>query len=409
MIQIAVLGYGNIGNGVTRVIDINHDVIMKKTGLDLGVKCVLDLREFPGDPYENKVVHDIDEIVNDPEIQVVCETMGGKEPAFTFSKKCLEAGKSVCTSNKELVAAHGPELLELAAKNNCNYLFEASVGGGIPLIRTINNALTAEKIEGIQGILNGTTNYMLTKMEKDGADYDEILAKAQELGYAERNPEADVCGHDAGRKIAILTSLALGKTINYDNSVFTEGITKITATDFLYVKGMGRTVKLLGNAAIDKDTNKVYSFVAPFVLKPENPLSMVNDVFNGVLIRSNMLGETMYYGKGAGKLATASAVVGDVVDCLLSKGVNRHVEWVSEECATTDHRSYVQSFLVRVPSGEKAVAYELFDNEITQVKPVEENEDTKKEFAFVTKAMSEKEFDDIVTGLTVINRLRVEV
>ncbi len=210
MIQVAVMGYGTVGSGVVEVIEKNKEEINKKSGEEINIKYILDLRDFPGDPYADKVVHDVDLILNDPEIMIICETMGGLKPAYDFTKRALQAGKSVCTSNKELVAVHGPELIRIAHENKCNYLFEASVGGGIPIIRPLNYSLTAEKIDGITGILNGTTNYILSRMEKEGADFEEVLKEAQEKGYAERNPEADVEGYDACRKIAILTSLASG-------------------------------------------------------------------------------------------------------------------------------------------------------------------------------------------------------
>lgn len=245
MINVAVLGYGTVGSGVVEVIETNKEVIDKRAGEELHVKYILDLRDFPGDPYEDRVVHDYSIILNDPEVSIICETMGGNEPAFTFSMQALKAGKSVCTSNKELVANHGAELIRTARENCCNYLFEASVGGGIPIIRPLNVALTAERIELINGILNGTTNYILTKMAEEGSDFDACLKEAQEKGYAERNPEADVEGYDACRKIAILSSLMTGKTVRYED-IYTEGITKITKEDFLYAKKMNKFIKLLG-------------------------------------------------------------------------------------------------------------------------------------------------------------------
>ncbi len=238
MIQVAVMGYGTVGSGVVEVIEKNKAEINKKSGEDIHIKYILDLRDFPGDPYADKVVHDVEQILTDPEVKIICETMGGIKPAYDFTKRALLAGKSVCTSNKELVATHGPELIKIAHENKCNYLFEASVGGGIPIIRPLNYSLTAEKIDAITGILNGTTNYILTKMEKEGADFDDVLKEAQEKGYAERNPEADVEGYDACRKIAILSSLMCGKNVKYED-IYTEGITQITATDFVYARKMG--------------------------------------------------------------------------------------------------------------------------------------------------------------------------
>ena len=252
MIQVAILGYGTVGSGVVEVIETNKEDINKKAGEKLNVKYILDLRDFPGDPYENKVVHDYNIILNDPEVMIICETMGGIKPAYDFTKQALLAGKSVCTSNKELVANHGPELIRIARENHCNYLFEASVGGGIPIIRPLNYSLTAEKIDGITGILNGTTNYILTKMDKEGADFADVLKEAQEKGYAERNPEADVEGYDACRKIAILSSLMCGKNVKYED-IYTEGITKISSADFKYAKQMNKSVKLLAMSRETED------------------------------------------------------------------------------------------------------------------------------------------------------------
>ena len=252
MVKIAVLGYGTVGSGVVEVIERNRMLIEKRVGKRLEVKYVLDIRDFPGDPYEDRIVHDAERILKDPEVKIICETMGGIEPAYTYSKRALEAGKSVCTSNKELVAAHGAELIALSEKHGCNYLFEASVGGGIPIIRPLNCALTAERVVEITGILNGTTNYILTRMEKDGADFGTVLKEAQQKGYAERNPEADVEGYDACRKIAILTSLIAGRTVDF-GEIHTEGITGITPEDFQYARAMGRTIKLLAVSREEED------------------------------------------------------------------------------------------------------------------------------------------------------------
>lgn len=328
MINVAVLGYGNIGSGVVQVIKTNQALVDKKTDNQIRVKYVLDLRDFPGDPNENILVHDVNIILDDPEVDIICETMGGVEPAYTFSKKALLAGKSVCTSNKELVAAHGPELIQIAAQKNVNYMFEASVGGGIPIIRPLNNSLTPEKIESITGIVNGTTNYMLTKMAKEGASYEDVLKEAQEKGYAEKNPAADVEGYDACRKIAILSSLMTGKTVCYED-IYTEGITKITAEDFKYAKALGMSIKLF---AMSKDVDgAVLAMVAPFMIHDTHPLYAVNDVFNAILVHGNTLDDAMFYGRGAGKLPTASAVVSDVMEC--ARNLDRHlpVYWSEEK------------------------------------------------------------------------------
>lgn len=357
MIKIAVLGYGTVGSGVVEVIEKNKEMINKRAAEELEIKYILDLRDFPNDPYENKVVHDVNVIMEDEEVKIVCETMGGVGAAYQFTRMALERGKSVCTSNKELVAKHGPELLEIAHAHDCNYLFEASVGGGIPIIRPLNYSLTAEKIEAITGILNGTTNYILTKMEKEGADFEEVLKKAQEKGYAERNPEADIEGYDACRKIAILSSLMLGKTVPADK-IHTEGITKVTAADFVYAKAAGRSIKLLGMSKCQGE--ETFAMVAPFMISEENPLYMVNGVFNAVCVRGNMLGDSMYYGKGAGKLPTASAVVSDVVDCARHQGKIIMCLWDREEAALSDTGETQRRFFLRVKADALEAVKEAF-------------------------------------------------
>lgn len=326
--KIAVMGYGTIGSGVVEVLQINKEKIAKRAGEAVEVKYILDLREFPGDPMEDKIVHDYQTIVDDPEIGIVVETMGGVEPAFTFVKAMLEAGKQVATSNKNLVAAKGAELIKIARENNVNFQFEASVGGGIPIIRPLNKCLTADEIEEITGILNGTTNYMLTKMANEGADFDEVLKDAQEKGYAEKDPTADIEGHDPCRKIAILTSLVCGQQVDFED-IHCEGITKISAIDFKYAKSMGRSIKLLASS---KKVGESFScMVAPFMLSQEHPLCGVNDVFNGIFVHGNVLGDAMFYGSGAGKLPTASAVVADVVDMVKHQNTNIYIDWKSEK------------------------------------------------------------------------------
>ena len=297
MIKIAVMGYGTIGSGVVKVIETNQESIRRKVGDGIEVKYVLDLREFEGDPIQKKIVHDYKTIAEDEEIRIVVETMGGVEPANTFVKAMLLAGKSVTTSNKALVAAHGAELIAIAEEKNVNFMFEASVGGGIPIIRALNSCLTADKIEEISGIVNGTTNYMMTRMEEDGCEFDDVLKEAQEKGYAEKDPTADIEGYDAGRKIAILTSLVAGQQVDFED-VHTEGIRKITAADIRYAKKMNRRIKLLATSRLTGGTYHV--MVAPFLLPEEHPLYTVNGVFNAVFVHGNMLGDAMFYGSGAG-------------------------------------------------------------------------------------------------------------
>ncbi len=399
MIQVAVMGYGTVGSGVVEVIEKNKEEINKKSGEDINIKYILDLRDFPGDPYADKVVHDVEMILNDPEIKIICETMGGLKPAYDFTKRALKSGISVCTSNKELVAAHGPELIQIAHENKCNYLFEASVGGGIPIIRPLNYSLTAEKIDGITGILNGTTNYILSKMEKEGADFEDVLKEAQDKGYAERNPEADVEGYDACRKIAILSSLMCGKNVKYED-IYTEGITKITATDFVYAHAMGKTIKLLAQS---KEVDGCfYAMVAPFMISKSHPLYMVNDVFNAVCVHGNMLGDSMYYGRGAGKLPTASAVVSDVVDCARHIGKVIMCFWDAQDVALTGIGEASRRFFVRVAQDKESQALQVF----ASVSVIEA--DVEGEFAFVTEQMTEKDFNQKAEEVGIISRIRIE-
>lgn len=398
MINIAVLGYGTVGSGVVNVIETNHSKVNQKSTDEINVKYILDLREFPGDPYESKVVHDFNTILEDGDIKIICETMGGTKPAYDFTKSALLKGISVCTSNKELVAQHGPELIKIAKENNCNYMFEASVGGGIPIIRPLNSSLTSEDVDAITGILNGTTNYILTKMENEGAAFEDVLKKAQELGYAEKNPEADVEGYDAGRKIAILTSLMAGKNMKFEN-VYTEGITKITSKDFDYAKAMNRTIKLFGLSR--KENDEYYAMVSPFMVSKDHPMAMVNDVFNAIFVHGNTLGDTMYYGRGAGSLPTASAVVSDVIECARNIGNNVPVFWDAEDVKIKGVDDITHKFFVRVSSDKKDAALKVFGNVETVDNVVD------GEFAFVTELMSEKNFKKSADEVSIISRIRL--
>ncbi|MDD6845357.1 MAG: homoserine dehydrogenase [Clostridia bacterium] len=403
MAKIAVLGYGTVGSGVVEVLSTNSSSIATRAGQPIEVKSVLDIRDFPGDPIQEKIVHDIDDIVNDPEIDVVVEVMGGVEPAFTFVKKALDAGKSVCTSNKALVAAHGPELLEMAKERKLNFMFEASVGGGIPIIRPLNQSLTADEITKITGILNGTTNYILTKMSKEGSSYEETLKEAQELGYAERNPEADVEGYDACRKIAILTSLAYGSTVNFEE-VTTEGISKISTADFKYAEKLGCVVKLLATSY--RKDGKVYVITAPFMIDSTHPLYNVNDVLNGIYVNGNVLGNVMFFGAGAGKLPTASAVVADVVDCVKHKGTNVMTVWAKTKLELGKTDDEVREFFVRIKGDASrdadAVKAAFGDVSVITVDGIE------GEFGFVTGEMTEKTFNEAAKKFSVINRIRID-
>lgn len=345
MINIAVLGYGTVGSGVVEVINTNYDIIAKKAGEEVNVKYVLDLRDFPGDEIQSKITHNFEDIINDDEIKIVVEVMGGTNPSYDFVKQSLLKGKSVATSNKELVAKHGEELLQIARDKNVNFFFEASVGGGIPIIRPLIECLTADKIVEITGILNGTTNYILSEMTSKGKAFEDVLKVAQDLGYAEKNPSADVDGHDACRKIAILSSLAWGKTVNYEE-VYTEGITNITDTDIEYAKKLSSVIKLVGTSKLTE--KGISAMVAPYMLSENHPLSTVNGVFNAIFVKGNVLGDTMYYGSGAGKLTTASAVVSDVVSAVKHIGENVRIDWAAEKQNVLDVKDVIVKALIRV-------------------------------------------------------------
>ena len=325
MAEIAVMGHGVVGSGVMEVLISHKDSIAKRAKEEVHVKHILDLREFPGLPYSGIFTKDFNRIVNDPQVKIVVEVMGGLEPAYTYVKACLENGKSVVTSNKELVAQKGAELLALAQKNNLNFLFEASVGGGIPIIRPISQCLAANEMTEIAGILNGTTNFILTKMIREGMAFDDALKLAQQLGYAERDPSADVEGADACRKICILASLAYGTHV-YPREVHTEGITKITLEDVAYAEAWGGVIKLIGQVKM-LESGKIHIGVCPMFVSRDSQLAGVDDVFNGILVRGDATGDVVFYGKGAGKLPTASAVVADVIDCVKHFAKRKYLYW----------------------------------------------------------------------------------
>ncbi len=384
--EIAVMGYGTIGSGVVEVLQTNREVITQRVGEPLEVKYVLDLREFPGDPVEKLLIHDFETILKDAEVGIVVETMGGLEPAHTFVRQCLEAGKSVVTSNKALVASFGVELMELARDRQCNFLFEASCGGGIPIIRPLNTSLAGDVIDEVTGILNGTTNYMMTKMSEEGAEFDRVLQDAQEKGYAEADPTADIEGYDSCRKIAILSTLAYGKFVDFEE-VYTEGITKITAADMEYAKSLGMTIKLLGTSHRDKE--QVYAMVAPFMVSPDSPLYSVSDVFNAIFVHGNMLGDAMFFGSGAGKRPTASAVVGDVIDAARHKGVTIWSNWSSEKQELVPIDDVKGRFFVRI-SGNANEA-DALQQEFGSCKMLC-LEQYPEEFALLTSEMTEAEY-----------------
>ncbi len=398
MIKIAILGYGTIGSGVVEVLHTNSESIAKRAGDEIQVKYILDLRDFPGDPMEDKVIHDYDVIAKDPEIQVVVEAMGGVEPAYTFVKRALLAGKNVTTSNKALVAKHGAELIAIAKEQSINFLFEASVGGGIPIIRPLNSSLTADEIEEITGILNGTTNYMLSKMTFEGLEFDDVLKDAQSRGYAEADPTADVEGYDACRKIAILTSLVCGQQVDFED-IYTEGITKITADDIKYAKAMGKVIKLL---ATSRKTQQGYcAMVAPFMLSQQHPLYSVNDVFNAIFVHGNVLGDAMFYGSGAGKLPTASAGGADIVDIAKHLHKNILISWSSGKMDLVNKGKAESRFFVRIRESQEQAEAVFGKVEFVEVPGID------GETGFVTEVLTEDQFEQRAAKLEVIQRIRV--
>lgn len=404
MVNVAVLGYGTVGSGVVEVLGRNAKVLEKNAGEEINLKYVLDLKEFPGTPIEKKVVHDFNIILNDDEVSVIVEVMGGVNPAYSFVKSALLKGKSVCTSNKELVAKHGAELLGIAAQKNVNFFFEASVAGGIPIIRPLEQCITADEILEVSGILNGTTNFMLTKMEKEGASYDGVLKEAQKLGYAERNPEADVEGFDAGRKIAILSSIVCRKQVDFEN-VYTEGITGVTAEDFAYAAKLGVTIKLVAKSCVTADG--MYVMVTPRMLRYGKPLASVHDVVNAVCVKGNMLGDVMFYGAGAGKLPTASAVVSDIVDAVRHAGEYTDNGWSQEKQELISIDEVENCFYVRMEgkASEKEEELKTLFGGVTLCENVIDGE-----FAFVTGSVKEAEFAKAICSLKgVKNRIRIEL
>ena len=391
------MGYGTVGAGVFKVLNMNRELIRERVGEEIRVKYVLDLREFPGDPVTDVLTHDFNDILNDPEVRIVVETMGGLRPSYDFTKRALLAGKAVCTSNKELVAEHGVELRQIAKEKNVNYLFEASCGGGIPIIHVLDSALTADEIDSVHGILNGTTNYILTQMMDEGKEFADALKEAQALGYAERNPEADIEGWDACRKIAILSSLAYGKHISYKN-VYTEGITAVDAADMAYAKALNMKIRLL--AASGHSEEGVWAMVSPMLVNKQNMLYHVDGVLNAILVHGNAVGDTLFYGSGAGSLPTASAVAGDVISAARHLSRTMASDWKAEEMELMPLDDVRHAFFVRF-TGTEEEAKAAFG----EVKPVHLPE-LPGEFGFVTDVMTEKEFREVSSG-NVLKRIRI--
>lgn len=402
--KIAVLGYGTVGSGVVEVLEKNQQMISERAGQEIKIKYVLDLRDFPGQEIQKKIVHDYDIILKDEEIEMVVEVMGGVEPANTFVKNALLAGKSVVTSNKALVADCGADLLKTAREKQVNFLFEASVGGGIPILRALGSSLTGDRIDAIKGILNGTTNYMVSKMFYEGADYAEVLKEAQANGYAEADPTADVEGYDACRKIAILTSIISGKMVDYKD-IYTEGISKISAEDMKYAKALGMSIKLLAECS-QKD-GRWYASVAPYLLGHAHPLYHVNGVFNAVFVEGNMLGDAMFYGSGAGKLPTASAVVADIVAAVKNPHTDIMNFWTEEKLQLEEHKLSEKRFFVRM-SGNAETYRENIQKDFGEVLFVYP-EDVAGEFGFLTPVMTEEEYEEKARSYPQIcHRIRVE-
>lgn len=392
MISVAIMGHGVVGGGVAEILYTHKQKLFAAIGEEINLKHILDLREFPDSPYADRFTKDFKDIVNDIEVRVVVETMGGLHPAYEFVKECLSAGKSVVTSNKELVAAYGAELLAIAAEQNANFLFEASVGGGIPIIRPINQCLVANNVSEIAGILNGTTNFILTKMILESMGFDEALKLAQELGYAERNPEADVEGYDACRKICILASLAFGKHI-YPDAVHTEGITKIKAADVEYADAWGGVIKLIGSVKkLDKDTIDI--IVAPMFVPNNSQLANIDDVFNGIMVRGDCTGDVVFYGKGAGKLPTASAVVADIVDCIKHLKTRKYLSWAdSDNSSVLPYRESVRAMYLRGVTDDKNAAYDNAKEVFGEIHVLSKDNAPENEIAFITEPMTLNDFE----------------
>ena len=391
MVKIAVMGYGVVGSGTVEVFYKNLESIEKKIGDSIDIKYILDLRDFSGTPYDEKFIKTFDTIINDDEITVVAEVIGGINPAYQYVKSLLEAGKSVVTSNKELVAEKGAELLRIARDKNVNFFFEASVGGGIPIIRPLHHCLSANEIDEIAGILNGTTNFILTKMISEGMAFDEALALAQKFGYAERDPSADIDGHDACRKICILASLAFGKHI-YPKDVYTEGISSITAEDVQFCDDFGSKIKLIGWAS--KKNDKIAVMVCPAFISETSQLAGVNDVFNAILVRGDATGDVMFYGKGAGKLPTASAVVSDIIMAAKMNDNSRSLYWEdSEQSFVLDRKNIDNRFYFRLICENKSETLKQVEKMWGKLTLLHRNGEAENELAFVTESINEEKLE----------------
>ena len=398
MIKIAVLGYGVVGSGTVDVLNKNKDTIKQNAGQEVQVKYILDIREFSDNPYKELFVDDFETIVDDPEITIVVETVGGVEAALDYTRRSLNAGKNVVTSNKELVAEYGGELLKLAKEKNVNYLFEASVGGGIPVVRPLVQCMSANEIREIYGILNGTTNYILTDMEKNGAEFAEALCDAQKKGYAESDPTSDIEGHDACRKICILSSIATGKHI-HPNEVPTTGIANVTKEDMAYAAQLGYKIKLLGRARMIGE--KIAVYVAPHLVNAHSIMAEVNDVMNGVVVRGNAVGNVVFCGAGAGKLPTASAVVADIIDGVKHLHARRWISWDDDCVDMIENPEVLESAWYIRTDATREKAKREFGNVIFA-------EDTGDQTVFITTVINEKKVRELLgNGITALSQYRV--
>lgn len=397
MINIGILGYGIVGSGVAEVLKRNSESIMTRAGEEIKVKKILDIRDFIDSPDQEVLTKNSQEVFEDPSISIIVETIGGAKIAYEFTKLALSKGKNVVTSNKELVATHGPELLKLAKENNVNYLFEASVGGGIPIIRPLNQCLAANELDTITGILNGTTNYILTQMKKEGRNFADALKAAQNNGYAEADPTADIEGHDACRKIAILSSIAYNEFVDY-KEIHTEGISKITPIDMKYAEAMNATIKLIG---ISKKINdKVFARVSPAIVKKSNPLSNVEDVFNAIVVKGNAIGEAMFYGRGAGKLPTASAVVADIIDIVKHSESCSGCLWeVKENNNVIDFMESETKCFIRLKVKDLVEAKKSISTNLGKVSYIKSLEELEDELAIITDTISERQLKEAIEKL----------
>lgn len=407
---IAIMGYGTVGSGVAEVVRTNQKGIAKSAGQEsIDIKYILDLRDFPGDVNEKLMIKDFNTILNDDDVKVVVETMGGLRPAFDFVSSCLKKGKSVVTSNKELVAAKGDELIKLAEENNANFLFEASVGGGIPVLRPIGQCLAANEITEVAGILNGTTNFILTMMIDKNMSFEDALKLAQDNGYAEKDPTADIEGHDAGRKICILSSLCFGKHV-FPEDIYMEGITKVSLTDVEYAKEWGGVIKLIGRAKKLSD-GKISALVSPAFVKNGSQLASTSDVFNAVLVRGNAVGDVVFYGRGAGKLPTASAVVADVIDCAQHIEKRKDYGWESgTQNYVIDYNEIETAMFVRVNAFDKDKAVKDIDSAFSGVSFIKKADADENELAFVTPMLKESKIKEILAsigGIDILSKIRI--